>query len=128
MSARATEADVKGIIDTTLEAENVTPFLRAANVLVTDILASEGYGATLMTEIETWLAAHFVAVRDPRVTKENFGDAGQTFEGKTSLGLNGTRYGQQVLLLDHHGRFAQVTKAMGPATFKTVRRSTTVVE
>ena len=68
--ARATEAEVKEIIETDRTDEQVTPFLKAANLLVTDVLTGLGYSDDLLKEIERWLAAHFVAIRDPRMTKE----------------------------------------------------------
>ena len=118
--ARATEAEVKEIIDTELTDEQVTPFLRAANLLVTEVLSDEGYGTSLLAEIERWLAAHFVAIRDPRISKEKIGDADATYQGKTGLGLNHTSYGQQVMILDVHGKLAEIAESKGPAEVKAI--------
>lgn len=116
--ARATEQEVIDILDTTLENEDVTPFLSAANLLVTDVCGNEGYSDNLMREIERWLAAHFLAIRDPRISKQKIGDADATYEGKTGLGLNHTSYGQQAMILDHHGKLAEVSEAKMPAELK----------
>lgn len=118
--ARVTEAEVKKIISTTLTDEEVTPFLSSANVLITDVLTDEGYGDATLKEIEKWLAAHFVAIRDPQVAKEKIGDVDAAYQGKTGLGLNHTSYGQQVMILDHHGKLAEIAQSKGPAEVKTI--------
>jgi hypothetical protein len=120
MATRATEAEVKEIIDTELTADEVAPFLKAANIFITEVLSGEGYGDDLMKSIEMWLAAHFVAVRDPRASKEKLGDADVTYDGKTALGLDGTRYGQQAMLLDYHGKLAAISSAKGQAEMRVI--------
>lgn len=120
MTARASEAMVKEIIDTDLTAEQITPFLRTANTMVTDLLSSEGYSSSTLKNIECWLAAHFVAMRDPQVTKEKIGDVNAEYEGKTAMGLNSTRYGQQAMVLEHHGVLAQVASGKRPAEVKAI--------
>lgn len=119
--SRATEAEVKEIIDTTLTDEQVKPFLTAANLLVTDVLSKEGYGDAILKEIERWLAAHFVAIRDPQMAKEKIGDVNATYHGKSGLGLNHTPYGQQVMILDHHGKLAEISSSKGPAEVKVIK-------
>lgn len=116
--ARVSEGEVKRIIDTALTYDQVTPFLRAANNLVTSTLADEGYGAEDLRQIEAWLAAHFVAVRDPRVKQEKIGDANVHYDGETGSGLASTRYGQQVLLLEYKGILAQMDKQSGGRRFR----------
>ena len=118
--ARVTEAEVKEVIDTALNDEQVKPFLILANILITDILLDEGYSIDLLKEIEKWLAAHFVAIRDPQVTKEKIGDVDAVYQGKTGLGLNHTSYGQQVVLLEHHGKLAEIAQGRGPAEVKVI--------
>lgn len=106
----ATEADVLQIIDTDLTEEEITPFLNVAAVMVTDLLADESYSADLSREIERWLAAHFTAIRDPQLIEEKIGDATAKYGAKVGSGLEATRYGQQVLLLDSNGIFAELGK------------------
>lgn len=117
---RATEAEVKEVLDTTLTDDQITPFLTAANVLVTDVLNGEGYGDATLKEIERWLAAHFVAIRDPQVAKEKIGDVDATYHGKSGLGLNHTPYGQQVMILEHHGKLAEISSSKGRAELKVI--------
>ena len=119
--ARATESEVKAIISTTLTAEEVAPFLASANTLVTEHLSGEGYSADLLKNIELWLAAHLVAIRDPQVSKERYGDGEQTFHGKTGTGLSATLYGQQVLLFDTNGVLANMEKGIKEAVIEVIR-------
>ena len=106
---RVTSDEVLEIIDTDLT--NITPFISAANIIVTDRLGSAGIGSELLKEIERWLAAHFLAVREPNVKSETVGGASATYETSV-LGkrLEGTSYGQQVLILDPTGSLAQLGK------------------
>lgn len=117
---RATNEEVKEIISTDLTAEQIAPFLRAANKMVDALLIEQGYSAGLLMEIECWLAAHFVAIRDPQITKEKIGDAEATYQGKFGEGLRGTSYGQQVLILDHKGTFAELADSKGPVELKVI--------
>jgi len=101
--ARVTDNEVKEIIDTDLSS--LTPFIGAANQLVDGIT---GLSAAELKEIERWLAAHFVAIRDQRTAKDNTGDSSHTYGGKTGMGLDFTAYGQMVKLLDTTGYLASV--------------------
>lgn len=118
--ARASESDVKALIDTELTHDEVTPFLRTANTFLNEVLAGEGYGEPLLTEIETWLAAHYVAVRDPRVKSETEGDAKTDYHGGSALGLDHTPYGQQVKRLEYKGILSTLDKGLGDAEVKAV--------
>ena len=101
---RTTERDVLDLIDTDLEEREVTPFLRTANVVVTDAVGDDAdYSSDLLEQLELWLAAHFVAIRDPRVVSETIGDAKATYHGKSGLGLDHTPYGQQLRVIDTKG-------------------------
>lgn len=120
MSTRVTEAEVKDIIDTDLTEEQIRPFIEAASQLITDTLSGEEYGTITLKEIERWLSAHFIAIRDPRVAQEKIGDAAVTYQGKTGLGLDHTSYGQQVLLLEHHGVLAALQQRKRPAEVRVI--------
>lgn len=113
--ARATEAEVNDIISTTLTLEEITPFLRTADTIVDNTLSSENYGTETEKQIVIWLAAHLVAIRDPRKSRTKIGDGDDTYQGKTGMGLNHTSYGQQVMLLDHHGVLAAISSSKRPA-------------
>jgi hypothetical protein len=108
--ARVIAEDVNAIFDNQDSIE-VTPFIDAANALVTEILGSSALTTAHLKEIERWLAAHFIAVRDPRFSRVKIGGAEATFQGRYGLGLEHTSYGQQVLALDTTGKLANLAKA-----------------
>ena len=119
---RSTETEVKQIIDTALTEDEVTPFLTGANLMVTKVLENSGFTEAHLTEIERWLAAHLLAIRDPRIMSQKIGDADAVYTAFSmyGLGLNVTTYGQQVLLLDTSGRFAALQNAKRPAELKVI--------
>ena len=108
MAFRTDEAAVKAIIDTILTIAEVTPFLNTANIIVTDNLAGSSLSAEMLEEIEKWLAAHLVAIRDQRAKSERVEEWSVTYHGQTGTGLEFTAYGQQVLLLDTTGIMASL--------------------
>lgn len=118
--ARTTEALVKGIIKvkTTID---LAPYIDAATELVTEVcsLATKADGSLYYADarlllIETWLAAHFYAIFDPRLSSVSVGQGAvsQSFMNKVDLGLNQTTYGQQVKLLDTYGGLAALDAKM----------------
>lgn len=111
MANRCTAAEVKEIIDTTLIEAQISPFITVANLTVTDILgATTVLSANQLKEIERWLSAHFVAIRDPRISREKTEEAEATYHGKSDMGLDHTPYGQQVKLLDTTGTMTNLGK------------------
>lgn len=100
MAARVTETEVKEIIDTSV---NTRAFITAANMVVNQNLQNQGLSNELLKEIERWLAAHFVAIRDPREQSKKVGSSSANYQGQTGLGLDHTSYGQQVKVLDYTG-------------------------
>lgn len=119
---RTTEAEVKQIIDTALTEDEISPFLATANSLVSLVVSNEGYADSHLEKIERWLAAHFVAVRDPRIMSQKIDDADAVYTAFSmhGLGLQLTTYGQQVLLLDFHGKFAAIQNAKRPAEVRVI--------
>jgi hypothetical protein len=99
--ARTNQIKVKKIIATDLD--DLTPFIDTANSLVTAKLGSSTLSDTVLEQIEMWLSAHLVAVRDQVPMEERIGEASVKYFGKTGLGLDATMYGQTVKLLDTTG-------------------------
>lgn len=95
--------DVKDILDTDLEVQNIEPFLEDAK------------GLNLDDTPTAWLAAHLVSMYDKRVDSETSGPIRASFEGKTAMGLQGTRYGQMALIFDESGKLEKMDN--GEATF-----------
>jgi hypothetical protein len=106
--ARVTVAQVKEIITTKVSDESVCAAINTAHHLVDAKVTPAGVDADLLIDIELWLSAHFVAIRDPRAESERIGDYSVNFQGKTDMGLNATTYGQQAIALDYTGTLASL--------------------
>jgi hypothetical protein len=106
MANRVTLDEVKEIIVTDLSNTSINAFITSANITVTAILGGDTtITSAQLKEIERWLTAHFIASGPERQShSEKAGDATVTYEGKTGKGLNGTSYGQQVIILDTTGK------------------------
>lgn len=100
--ARTDAISVQQRFDTDLSGGDLQPFIDDANALVTSELADEGLEATLLKRIETYIAAHFAAVRDPRFTDVGGAARDATFEerGSEGPGLAGTQHGRRAIDLD----------------------------
>lgn len=107
MSNRVTAAEVTAIIET--DIADISPFITAANLIVTE--HSSTLDDTTAKEVERWLSAHMVAIRDMRVSSEKAGSVGQNFQHKLEVGLQVTMYGQQALALDSSGGLAKWNRA-----------------
>lgn len=109
-----TDATAVGAIIEVDEDISVTPFIEAANALVTEICEPvAAYDATRLELIERWLAAHFYALRDPRAKQEQAGTVGQTLHvGWVRMHLQSTLWGQQAMLLDTAGGLARLNKGI----------------
>lgn len=105
MAVRTTPADVLLIMDNvTLSDSIVNAYITSANVMVNEVL---GTGTSdLLTEIEKWLAAHFIAItRERQLKKAEAGSAKVEYGGDFGMFLRATMYGQTVLQLDTSGAF-----------------------
>lgn len=111
MDQRVDAEDVKAIIET--KVGDLTPFIAAAHLLVERHVTPHLSDEALLKEIERWLAAHFLAVRDPRLTQQRIGDASENYEGAVGVlaqGLEATRYGRQAVAIDPTGGLAAAHK------------------
>lgn len=115
LPARCTGADVVAIIETDVtitgaapDYTGLNPFLDIANEMVTECctLQNQNYTVGRLALIETWLTAHYYAIRDERVVSEKAGSVAQSFNRTIGLGLNATLWGQQVMRLDTSGGLA----------------------
>lgn len=107
-TARTTYAEVSEVIETTLTEAQVNAFINAASRVVTTVLAASGLAAASLEDIEMFLAAHLLSMRDQRAAAETIGDYQITYQGTSGLGLDATLYGQQVKLLDTTGLLANL--------------------
>ena len=107
--ARVTEAEVAEIIEYDSEAiTDLAPFITVANLFVTQKLANSGMTDEYLKEIERWVSAHFVKVRDVQLLEERAGEAWDIRAlPKMGEGLKATKEGQQAILLDYTGTLAK---------------------
>jgi len=111
--ARVTEADVLEIIDTTLQTGEIDPFINTATMLVDGYLEDKGLSDEVLTEIEKYLAAHVLSVKDQRVKTEKIDVLGFTYTGSFGIGLKNTQYGQMAILLDTSGTLGEIAEGGG---------------
>ena len=109
MAARVDVDEVKNIISTGLEDRDIRQFCTTAHVIVANNcadLTEDEY-----TQIELYLAAHFICLKDPRLIQEKTEDWDLKYQKVTSgEGLNSTEYGRTALLLDSSGGLQQIGK------------------
>lgn len=109
--SRVSPDDVRAIIDFDPAVTNLQPFIDAAEELVNEVCASTAYYTEARLKIiETWLAAHFLAIRDPRYQSEGIGAANATVMAQVGFNLALTPFGQQAALLDSKGGLAWLDK------------------
>jgi len=101
MTARVTTEDVKVIIDTSIA--DLTVFITAANLLVNGHLSAAGLSEEVLIEIEKYVAAHILSVKDPRTKSVGVDVLSESYQGQWGFGLKGTSYGQIAILLDTSG-------------------------
>jgi len=108
--ARTTAANVQKIISHDSAITDLDPFIDTANELVTEICGDSGYTDTRLELIERWLAAHFLAIRDPRYESKKIGSAQGKYRSKVDFNLSLTHYGQQAQMLDTAGGLSTLSK------------------
>lgn len=122
--ARVSAEQVTEIIDTNIADDVIlASMIDTANLYVDTNLLDAGLTEPVLSKIELYLAAHFVAITEERgaLSLSKLGDA--TDEWDTSnlgAGFNATRYGQTALTLDTSGTLANVGSAGFKAEFRVV--------
>ena len=119
-------ADVEEIMDIDSSITNIGAFITAANLIINSKLADVTYtneddeDTTEATkkEIERWLSAHLVAIRDTRSKEEKAGSVSQSFQYKLGLNLQVTMYGQNACMIDTSGLAISFLLDMKQINFK----------
>jgi hypothetical protein len=106
--ARTTDTAVFEIIDTTLT--DIDTFIVTANLFVTNTLGSTDLADNTLEEIERYLTAHFLSLKDQRVQAEKVDVLSVTYQGKTGMYLEATQYGQMAIMLDTSGTLSKIAK------------------
>src|SRR5206468_2043019 len=113
-------SDLRGIIQTKLT--DLNPFVQAADAIVQSTLVSNPYykslpaAGALLYQVELWLAAHFVAIRDQRPVTQIVGEVSAHFVNKFDYDLRLTTYGQQACALDASGSLRRMGKRIASWT------------
>ena len=106
--SNTTAEKVRAIIEVDPSITDLTPFLAAAHALVES--HCEGISTANAAIVETWLAAHCLTIRDPRVINETAKGVGQSYQSRVDLGLSVSHYGQTAMMLDETGGLAAWNK------------------
>lgn len=108
--ARVTPQEVKEIIATALTDPVLNACINTAHAIIDANLTAMGSASALLTEIELWLSAHFVAIREPKAKQKSVaGEYSVTYEkGDPGTGFSATTWGQQALALDFTGTLASM--------------------
>lgn len=116
---RTTSDLVKDIVDVQV-GKGLDQFIAPASALVDGVEArsnSLSSASQLSDErlqlIETWLAAHFYCMFDPRPERERAGPVESKYETKVDLRLNLSKYGQMAMTLDTTGYLNELNNAKG---------------
>lgn len=108
---------VEEIFDTEMTNDELHTAINIANRFVTANLGSTGLAAATLTDIETFLAAHFASLKDPRAKSENIaGEYSYTVQGETGKNLDATYYGQMAKMLDTTGTLDTIAANLKKAT------------
>ena len=109
--ARTTNTLVKDIMETALSDAQIDAIIPMASRMVDDNLASSDLSTATLTDIETWLTAHLIAMgKERQAEEERVNDIWITYQGNFGEGLKSTTFGQMVLILDTTGSFASLIK------------------
>ena len=93
---------------------DLSPFIDTASLMVDRVAeCAEEEGDSLsdaaLELIERWLSAHFYQQSDQGYSSKSTGGASGSFHGQTGMRLEGTKYGQTALDLDHSGCLQAIT-------------------
>ena len=108
---RVTGEEVKAIIETELDENQILPYITTSNVYVNQMLGITDLSENVLSQIELWFTAHLIATTKERISKkEEAGSAKVEYVGSFGMGLTSTPYGQACLNLDTSGELAKESK------------------
>lgn len=104
MAVRTNDMLIGQLLDIVITViTNSTQFIQTANTLVTKFCSTDNYTVAELTQIETWLAAHFISVKQKIAREEKVDELTDRFEGVTKMHLQSSLYGQTAMTLDWAG-------------------------
>jgi len=107
MGIRATIYDVQAVLETDSDID-LYPYIKVASVLTDKVEEcatdrSAALNDEQLHDIETYLAAHLYALRDPQYSSKSTQSASASFQGQTAMKLDYTPFGQMAQVLDTSG-------------------------
>jgi hypothetical protein len=101
-SPRSSPAEVSSRFTTDLSDADLQTFVDDAHAYVEPRVGSAISDDDLLTRIETYVACHFAAVRDPRFTSQSGASRSASYEdrGSGGEGLRATQHGRRAIDLD----------------------------
>jgi len=121
---RVSVAQVTEIVQTSIEDEAIlTSMIDTAHVYIDANLLEVGHSEEILSKIELYLSAHFVAISEEKggMVLDKLGDATQEWDASVmGEGLKATLYGQTALLLDTSGTLANISSVKLRAEFRVV--------
>lgn len=109
-NARVTPEQVMDIISTSLTEGQINAMINTAHQVAEQHLSAQGLDEDLLTQIELWLSAHYVCMRDPQKDTVKVDEVQVKYHrGQAGTGLAGSVYGQQAVALDPTGSLASAS-------------------
>lgn len=111
--ARTTPERVRDVIQVDSSID-LTRFIETANALVSYVVTVDSTLPTnLLVAIETYLAAHFYALRDQQLESTQIGEASDRYQtGDKGRGLYATDWGANAVALDPSGVLAGIAEGI----------------
>lgn len=108
MAARTNPTNVATVIDVA-SGDDLDVFIDSAHLIVNSQIFTPGHttDATELELVERWLAAHFYATYNQQGQQERAGKVSITYQGKTGMALENSKWGQTAMLVDSSAQLAQ---------------------
>lgn len=101
-NTRITTADVREVLETDVPNEDLHAFIEDAHLVVNNRIAPYTDDSNALAAVETYLTAHLVTTREPRVASASHESV--SFEYSTDTGQ---AYWHKAILVDPTGRLAR---------------------
>lgn len=109
MAVRTTASEVSKIVKVKT-GDDLTPFIEAANNVVTQHCTDAAFTTEQLELIERWLSSHFYLVYRPVGMIERAGPVSKQIESRVDLGFDVTRHGQMAMRLDWSGALSALNE------------------
>jgi len=90
--------------------DDLTPFIEAANGIVTQHCTNAAFATTQLELIERWLSAHFYLIYNPARLSDRAAVVSKQIESRVDLGFDVTRHGQMAMRLDWSGALSALNE------------------